>query len=516
MTRNHKYILSIDQSTSGTKTLLVNQQGEVIARSAKEHSQIYPKPGWVEHDPLEIYENVKYCMQDVMKKAAVNPDDLAAVTITNQRETAVMWDKATGLPIHNAIVWQCQRTAEICQQLKENGAEALVKAKTGLLIDPYFSATKFRWMLEHVEDATQLVEGNRLLAGTMDSWLLWKLTGGASHVTDYSNASRTSLFNIHTLQWDEELCNLFGVPLSILPMVAHSDSIVGYINDQSIFSTVSNNSSNSSPSSPAPSPVQIPISGLIGDSQGALFGHLCFEPGTAKATYGTGTSLLMNVGTEPMDGGEGLVTTVAWGADGKVTYALEAVIRSSGDSIKWTRDNLGLFTTFEEMQQLVDSLPSNEGVYLVPAFVGLGVPYWDPCARAAIVGMNRGSTKAHIIRAALESTTYQIRDAVDFMQEQSSVSFTSLRTDGGASANRWLMQFQADILGQTVIRSTCPELSALGSVYLGGVAVGFWSDYDHLPHDQNLYELFQPTMSEELREGNYAGWKKAVHSIVSQ
>lgn len=510
MTRNQKYILSIDQSTSGTKTLLVNQQGEVIARSAKEHSQIYPKPGWVEHDPLEIYENVKHCMQDVMKKAAVSPDDLAAVTITNQRETAVMWDKETGLPIHNAIVWQCQRTAEACKQLQENGFEGVVKAKTGLLIDPYFSATKFSWMLKHVDGAPQLVDQNRLLAGTMDSWLLWKLTGGASHVTDYSNASRTSLFNIHTLQWDEELSTLFDVPLSILPKVEHSDSIVGYINDKTNFDPISNHNST------ANTPIPIPITGLIGDSQGALFGHLCFEPGTAKATYGTGTSLLMNVGEQPVDGGEGLVTTIAWGADGKVTYALEAVIRSSGDSIKWTRDNLGLFTTFEEMQQLVDSLPSNEGVYLVPAFVGLGVPYWDPCARAAIVGMNRGSTKAHIIRAALESTTYQIRDAVDFMQEQSSVSFTSLRTDGGASANRWLMQFQADILGQTVIRSTCPELSALGSVYLGGVAVGFWCDFDHLPHDQNLYELFQPTMPETMREDNYAGWKKAVHSIVSQ
>ncbi|MGG0823617.1 glycerol kinase GlpK [Paenibacillus turicensis] len=512
MTRNQKYILSIDQSTSGTKTLLVNQQGEVIARSAKEHSQIYPRPGWVEHDPLEIYENVKHCMQDVMKKAAVSPDDLAAVTITNQRETAVMWDKETGLPIHNAIVWQCQRTAEACKQLQENGFEGVVKAKTGLLIDPYFSATKFSWMLKHVDGAPQLVDQNRLLAGTMDSWLLWKLTRGTSHVTDYSNASRTSLFNIHTLQWDEELSTLFGVPLSILPKVEHSDSIVGYINDKTIFDPISNHNSTAN----TPIPIPIPITGLIGDSQGALFGHLCFEPGTAKATYGTGTSLLMNVGEQPVDGGEGLVTTIAWGADGKVTYALEAVIRSSGDSIKWTRDNLGLFTTFEEMQQLVDSLPSNEGVYLVPAFVGLGVPYWDPCARAAIVGMNRGSTKAHIIRAALESTTYQIRDAVDFMQEQSSVSFTSLRTDGGASANRWLMQFQADILGQTVIRSTCPELSALGSVYLGGVAVGFWSDFDHLPHDQNLYELFQPTMPETMREDNYDGWKKAVHSIVSQ
>lgn len=507
MTGKQKYILSIDQSTSGTKTLLVNQQGEVIARSAMEHKQLYPKPGWVEHDPLEIYENVKQCMQEVLQNANVTSDELAAVTVTNQRETAVMWDKATGLPIHNAIVWQCQRTAEICRQLKENGAEAQVKAKTGLLIDPYFSATKFSWMLEHVEGAPQLVNENRLLAGTIDSWLVWKLTGGTSHVTDYSNASRTSLFNIHTLQWDEELGHLFDVPLSILPKVHSSDAIVGYMNDKSIFSTVSNNGS-----SP---PVPIPISGLIGDSQGALFGHLCFEPGTAKATYGTGTSLLMNVGAQPVDGGEGLVTTIAWGADGKVTYALEAVIRSSGDSIKWTRDNLGLFSTFEEMQQLVDSLPSNEGVYLVPAFVGLGVPYWDPCARAAIVGMTRGSTKAHIIRAALESTTYQIRDAVDFMQEQSGVSFTGLRTDGGASANRWLMQFQADILGQSVIRSTCPELSALGSVYLGGVAVGFWSDYDHLPHDQNLYELFQPTMSEHIREGNYSGWKKAIQSILS-
>lgn len=497
METKHNYILAVDQSTSGTKALLVDRQGHVAARSSMEHKQIYPRSGWVEHDPLEIYDNVKECIREVLRQAGVSAAELAALTVTNQRETSVMWDKVSGRPVYNAIVWQCQRTAEICERLKNGGHEERVRAKTGLLLDPYFSAAKLKWMLDHAEEAPRLLQEGRLLAGTVDSWLVWKLTGGKVHATDYTNASRTSLFNIHTLQWDEEMADLFGIPIALLPEVKASDEIVGYTDDDSLFAS------------------PVPIAGLIGDSQGALFGHLCFEPGTAKATYGTGTSVLMNVGDKPVDGGPGLVTAIAWGAEGKVTYALEAVIRSSGDSIKWVRDNLGLFSAFDEMQQLIDGLPSNEGVYLIPAFVGMGVPYWDPGARAAIVGMNRGTHKAHIVRAAAESIAYQVCDAVEFMQARSSMPLRGLRTDGGASSNPWLMQFQADILGRPVTRSTCPELSAMGSVYLGGLATGFWSSLEQITANKDLYETFYPALNEQLRESHYSGWKDAVRSVVS-
>lgn len=496
MKDNAKFILAIDQSTSGTKALLVDHDGAVLARSSMEHRQYYPRPGWVEHDPLEIYDNVKKTAQAVLKQAGVEPASLAALTITNQRETALIWDRSTGQPIYNAIVWQCQRTAAVCSRLKEEGYEPMVRAKTGLMLDPYFSAAKFRWILDHAEGAANLLAEGRLLAGTMDSWLVWKLTGGKTHATDYTNASRTSLFNIHTLSWDEELARLFGVPASLLPQVKSSDDIYGYTEDTDLFKE------------------QVPVSGIIGDSQGALYGHLCFETGTAKATYGTGTSVLMNVGQQPIDGGEGLVTAIAWGAGGTVTYALEAVIRSTGDSLKWTRDNLGLFSTFEEMQQLVDATPDNEGVYLVPAFVGMGAPYWDPYARAAITGMNRGTSKGHIIRAALESTVYQVRDAVEFMQEQSGIPLRGLRTDGGASSNSWLMQFQADILGAPVTRSTCAELSAMGSVYLGGLGTGFWSDLSRLASNLTMYDSYSPAMDPALRDRNYEGWQRAVRSVV--
>ncbi|MEI2396169.1 glycerol kinase GlpK [Paenibacillus phytohabitans] len=491
------YILTVDQSTSGTKVLLVDQQGVIIERSSMEHRQYYPRPGWVEHDPLEIYDNVLTCIAKVLEQSNVSAEDLAALTITNQRETAVMWDKKTGKPVYNAIVWQCQRTAEVCQNLKDRGFEEKVRSKTGLLLDPYFSASKFKWIIDYIDEAPRLLNESSLLAGTIDSWLVWKLTGGLTHVSDYTNASRTSLFNIHTLQWDEEMADLFGVPTSILPEVKASDAVVGYTAVDKLFST------------------PVPIAGIIGDSQGALFGHLCFEPGTVKATYGTGTSVLMNVGEKPVNGGPGLVTAIAWGAGGKITYALEAVIRSSGDSIKWTRDNLELFTTFDEMQVLIDELPSNEGVYLIPAFVGLGVPYWDPSAQAAITGMNRGTRKAHIVRAAIESIAYQVRDAVEFMQERTTLPLQELRTDGGASSNPWLMQFQADILNRSVTRSNCPELSALGSVYLGGLATGFWMKLDHIALNEDLYETFQPKMAEDTRESYYTGWKNAVRTIIS-
>ncbi|WNS45255.1 glycerol kinase [Paenibacillus sp. MMS20-IR301] len=494
----HQYILAIDQSTSGTKALLVNHQGEIIARAGKEHRQYYPQPGWVEHDPLEIYGNVKETARLVLAQAGVAPSALAALTITNQRETALMWDKVTGLPVHHAVVWQCQRTAETCARLKQEGHESAVRAATGLMLDPYFSAAKFKWILDHADGAAQLLSEDRLLAGTMDSWLIWKLTGGASHTTDYSNASRTSLYNIHTLAWDEQLSAIFGVPLSILPEVRASDTVFGYTADPDLFAE------------------QVPVSGVIGDSQGALYGHLCFDLGCAKATYGTGTSVMMNIGSRPVDGGEGLVTAIAWGAGGTVTYALEAVIRTTGDSIKWTRDNLGLFSSFAEMQQLVDGTDNNEGVYLVPAFVGLGAPYWEPDARAAILGMNRGTGRGHILRAALESTAYQVRDAVEFIQERSGTRLLDLRTDGGASANPWLMSFQADILGRPVKRSGCAELSAMGSVYLGGLGTGFWPNPEAIQAEASQYEDYLPHMDETARARNYSGWQEAVEAVTGK
>lgn len=491
------YILAIDQSTSGTKALIVNRSGEVIARSSVEHRQSYPQPGWVEHDPLEIYENVKLSAKQAMQSAGIEADKLAALTITNQRETAVIWDRMTGLPVYPAIVWQCQRTADKCAKLKADlKAEDTVQAKTGLMLDPYFSATKWSWILEQVPEAKRLLEKSSLLAGTIDSWLIWKLSGGKTHATDYTNASRTSLFNIHDLRWDPELCEFFGVPLDILPQVKSSDDLFGYTDDPELFAE------------------PLPITGVIGDSQASLFGQLCLEPGMSKATYGTGTSVLMNVGNHPMPARNGLVLTIGWGRNGQVTYALEAVIRTSGDSIKWTRDNLGLFETYEEMNRLIDQVPNNEGVYLVPAFVGLGAPYWVPNARASITGMNRGTGKAHIIRAALESIAYQVRDAMELMQAETGIPLKGLRVDGGATDNAVLMQFQADLLDRTVLKSNVSELSAMGSVYMGGLGVGFWSSIEEIMSHHHNYLIYNPLMKINERERNYEGWLEAVATVL--
>jgi len=493
-----RYILAIDQSTSGTKALLVNRNGSVIARSSAEHKQSYPAPGWVEHDPLEIYNNVMKAALDVLRKTGISPGSLAALTVTNQRETAVMWDLETGIPVYNAIVWQCQRTAEQCARMKEAGHEELVREKTGLMLDPYFSAAKWRWMLEHADGAAKKLDEGKLLAGTIDSWLIWKLTGGRVHATDYTNASRTSLFNIHTLEWDEEMCSLFGVPSALLPEVKSSDDLFGYTEESGWLGAC------------------VPVSGIIGDSQAALFGNLCLEEGTAKATYGTGTSVLMNVGSKPAFSGNGLVQAIAWGRSGEVTYALEAVIRTSGDSIKWIRDNLGLFDSFDEMELLLESVRGNEGVYLIPAFVGLGAPYWQPNARAAITGMNRGTGKAHIIRAALESIAYQVRDAVEVLQAASGISLSELRADGGAADNSFLMQFQSDMLSKKVVRSGVAELSAMGSVYMGGLAVGYWSSLEEIVKQQTTPRSYEPQMDPDEVERNCAGWKQAVASVLVQ
>jgi glycerol kinase len=491
------YILAIDQSTSGTKALVVDRSGHIVARSTAEHKQYYPQPGWVEHDPLEIYTNVKTTAQLALQSAMIRPDELAALTITNQRETAVLWDRTTGLPVYPAIVWQCQRTADRCAELKAANHEEAVRSKTGLMLDPYFSAAKWGWMLEHVEEAADKLEQGRLLAGTIDSWLLWKLTGGAVHATDYTNASRTSLFDIHALCWDESLCELFHVPVGLLPEVKSSDEVFGYTADPELFDGVS-----------------VPITGIIGDSQAALYGNQCFSPGMAKATYGTGTSVLMNVGAKAADSSNGLVTAIAWGIGGEVTYAVEAVIRTSGDSLKWVRDNLGLFKTFEEMETLLSEVVDSEGVYLVPAFVGLGAPYWDSYARASITGMNRATRKAHIIRAALESIAYQVRDAVQLMESETGVKLKELRTDGGASDNAALMQFQSDLLSRGVVKSEVSELSAMGSVYLGGLGVGFWSSVNELASVNSAYRSYEPKMAAEKREAYYAGWKRAVSTVL--
>lgn len=491
------YILAVDQSTSGTKALVVDRSGAVIARSSVDHRQLYPKAGWVEHDPMEIYHNVKQSAQRALASAGIKAERLAALTITNQRETAVLWDRATGLPVHNAIVWQCQRTADACSAYRTAGYEDMVRTKTGLKLDPYFSAAKWTWMLENVSDARAKLAAGELLAGTIDSWLMWKLSGGAIHATDYTNASRTSLYNIHSLQWDEELCALFQVPAVILPEVKSSDEVFGYTNDPELFAGR-----------------RIPISGVIGDSQAALYGNQCFRAGMAKATFGTGTSILMNVGDRPAGTGNGLVSAIAWGMGGKVTYALEAIIRTSGDCIKWIRDNLGLFDTFEQLEGLLTQAPDTEGVYLVPAFVGLGAPHWDPYARAAITGMHRGTGKAHIVRAALESIAYQVRDAAELMQNESGIPLKELRADGGASDNAVLMQFQADMLNRPVVKSEIAELSAMGSVYMGGLGVGFWTSQEEVENRLRTYRNYEPVMPQQVRDRLYEGWSQAVNSIL--
>ncbi|MDG0809862.1 glycerol kinase GlpK [Cohnella rhizosphaerae] len=492
-----KYILAVDQSTAGTKALLVDRSGRVVAKRSAEHRQMYPKPGWVEHDPLEIYDNVKRTVREALKLAGIEPAALAAIAITNQRETAVVWDRETGLPVYNAIVWQCQRTADRCEALRAAGQERTVRSKTGLMLDPYFSAAKWDWVLTHVESAKPLLAQGRLLAGTIDSWLIWKLTGGKTHATDYTNASRTSLFNIHTLDWDDELCGLFGVPRAMLPEVKFSDDAYGYTDDADLF------------------PARLPICGVIGDSQGALFGQLCLEPGMAKATYGTGTSVLMNTGERPVVSDNGLVTAIAWGKGGQVTYALEAVIRSSGDSVKWVRDNLGLFDSFEELDTMLRQTPDNEGVYLVPAFVGLGAPYWDPYARAAIVGMSRATGKGHIVRAAVESIAYQVRDAAELMARETGIPLKKLHADGGASGNPLLMQFQADLLNLAVSRSAVAELSAMGAVYMAGLGAGCWTSLDEIARFGAAGQPYAPAMDAAERERLYAGWQKAAASVLS-
>jgi glycerol kinase len=491
------YILAVDQSTAGTKAMIVDNKGDILARSSKEHKQYYPKPGWVEHDPLEIYENVKTVLREVVNKGELSPYDMKVLAITNQRETVVVWDKKTGLPIYNAIVWQCRRTAQICDDIKQKGFEVVVKDKTGLMVDPYFSATKVKWMLDNVEGARDKANRGELLLGNIDTWLIWKLTGGEIHATDYTNASRTLLFNIKSLSWDKELLDIFDIPENMLPEVKSSNDIFGGTRPGELFG------------------VSLPISGVIGDSQGALFGQQCFEVGMAKATYGTGSSVMMNIGNSYIESSNGLVTAVAWGIDGKVEYALEGIIHCSGDTMKWVKENLGLFQSFSEVEPMINTISDNEGVYVVPAFAGLGIPHWDAYARAAVVGMSRGSNKNHVVRAAVESIAYQIRDAVEVIQAESKIPLKELRVDGGATSNRFLMQFQADMLKANVAKASIAELSSMGSVYLAGLAAGIWRSKDEIKDLKQASESYLPQMENDLRDKYYDGWKTAVKRVLT-
>ncbi|MEG0388518.1 MAG: glycerol kinase GlpK [Niameybacter sp.] len=486
-----KFIMSLDQGTTSSRCILFNEKGLIESVAQKEFTQIYPKAGWVEHDPMEIWSTQISVAVEAMQKVNASASDLAALGITNQRETTVIWDKTTGKPIYNAIVWQCRRTAEYCDSLKDEGFDALIKDKTGLILDAYFSGTKIKWILDNVDGAREKAEKGELLFGTIDTWLIWNLTKGHVHVTDYSNASRTLLFNIHTLKWDEDILAKLNIPLSLLPEVKPSSCIYGET-DASLLGG------------------PIPIGAAAGDQQAALFGQVCHKPGTAKNTYGTGCFLLMNTGEEAISSKKGLLTTIAWGLDGKVEYALEGSIFIAGAAIQWLRDELHLIDHAAHTETYAKSVPDTNGVYVVPAFTGLGAPYWDQYARGTIVGLTRGVKKEHFIRATLESLAYQTYDVLQAMQEDSGISLKALKVDGGACANNFLMQFQADILGVQVDRPEVIETTALGAAYLAGLAVGYWKDKDDISKNWAISKHFTPHMDATTRDALLVGWHKAV------
>jgi glycerol kinase len=489
------YILSLDQGTTSSRAILFDKSGAIIGVAQKEFTQIYPKPGWVEHNAEEIWESQLEVLKAVLLENHVRPEQIAGIGITNQRETTVVWDKHTGKPVYNAIVWQSRQTIDICNQLKEQGYDPIVRQKTGLLIDAYFSGTKVTWILDNVEGAREKAERGDLLFGTIDTWLVWKLTNGAVHVTDYSNASRTLMFNIHTLQWDEELLKMLNVPASMLPRVRPSSEIYGYTSNN-LFD------------------VEIPIAGIAGDQQAALFGQACFTEGAAKNTYGTGCFMLMNTGEKAVASNNGLLTTIAWGVDGKVEYALEGSIFVAGATIQWLRDGLKLIEKASDSEKHALAVQSTDGVYLVPAFVGLGAPYWDMEARGAIFGLTRGTTQDHLIRAALESLAYQTRDVLEAMEADSGIKLKKLAVDGGAVANNFLMQFQADILATEVERPRVNETTALGAAYLAGLAVDYWNSKEDIINNKVVERTFTPSIDEETRQSLYAGWKKAVEATM--
>ena len=486
-----KYILSLDQGTTSSRAILFNESGEMMSSAQKEFKQYYPNPGWVEHDPMEIWNTQLEVARQAIEKLGISAENVAAIGITNQRETTILWDKRNGKPVHNAIVWQCRRTAPYCDSLKEAGWADKIREKTGLLIDAYFSATKIRWILQNVPAAKELAKSGNLLFGTIDTWLIWNLTGGQVHATDYSNASRTMLFNIHTLEWDKEILELLEIPASILPEVRPSSGVFG--------NTL-----------PLLFGAAIPVAGVAGDQQAALFGQACFSPGTAKNTYGTGGFLLMNTGDTPVSSKNGLVTTIAWGLDGKITYALEGSIFVAGAAIQWLRDELKLISSAAETEGLCKEVPDTCGVYLVPAFVGLGAPYWDPYARGALTGLTRGANRSHIVRATVESMAYQTYDVLHAMEQDAGIPLAELRVDGGAAANSFLLQFQSDITGVPVLRPSTLETTALGAAYLAGLAVGYWDDLTEIRRNWQVSAAFNPELSQEKAKEKVNGWHHAV------
>lgn len=486
-----KYIMALDLGTTSCRCIIFDKNGRICSAAQKEFTQYFPQPGWVEHDAEEIWATQTGLMYEAMSKIDITINEIAGIGITNQRETTVLWDKETGRPVHKAIVWQCRRTAGYCDELKKLGMGEFFRSKTGLVLDAYFSATKLRWLLDNVTGARERAEKGELLFGTVDSWIIWKLTGGKVHVTDYSNASRTMLFNIHTLKWDEEILRVLKIPQQILPEVKPSSHVYGYT-DSKLFGR------------------EVPIAGAGGDQQCALFGQTCFERGEVKNTYGTGGFMLMNTGTAPVNSHNGLVTTIAWGVDDKVEYALEGSIFVAGAAVQWLRDELGLIRDAAESEVLAKSVPDANGCYVVPAFVGLGAPYWDQYARGAIVGLTRGVNRNHIVRATLESIAYQVNDVLMAMQEDSGMPITSLRVDGGACDNDFLMQFQADILNTPVVRPYCIETTAMGAAYLAGLAVGYWRSKEEILANHVIAAEFKPQMGQAKRESLLQGWHNAV------
>ena len=484
--------MALDSGTTSNRCILFNEKGEELARDQQEFNQYFPQPGWVEHDAEEIWQTQLKVARGAMEKAGLTAGDIAAIGITNQRETTVVWEKATGKPICPAIVWQCRRTALFCDELKSQGLVEPFRKKTGLTIDAYFSATKLRWILDTIPGARKRAEAGELLFGNIDTWLIWKLTGGKVHVTDYSNASRTMMFNINTLCWDEEILRQLDIPACMLPEVKPSSCLYGY-SDPELFGGA------------------IPIAGAAGDQQAALFGQTCFEAGEAKNTYGTGCFMLMNTGEKPVFSKHGLVTTIAWGLDGRVEYALEGSIFIAGAAIQWLRDGLQLCKNAPETEEIALSVPDTNGCYVVPAFTGLGAPFWDQYARGAILGLTRGVNRKHIVRATLESLAYQTADVLKAMEEDSGIVMSALKVDGGACANNFLMQFQADIIRTKVHRPVCIETTALGAAYLSGLAVGYWKDKEDVRRNWAVSRIFEPTMEEEYRQQLLKGWHHAVN-----
>lgn len=491
-----KYVMALDQGTTSSRCILFDKTGKICSMAQKEFDQIYPQPGWVEHNPLEIWSSQLAVAMEAMAFAGAKSDDIASIGITNQRETTIVWEKETGLPVYNAIVWQCRRTADYIEQWKKDGFDEIIRQKTGLIPDAYFSGSKIAWILDHVDGARERAERGELLFGTVDTWLIWKLTGGAVHVTDYTNASRTMLYDIHKLCWDDEILDKLRIPKLLLPQVKPSSCVYGYT-EASVLGG------------------RIPIAGAAGDQQAALFGQCCFEPGEVKNTYGTGCFLLMNTGSKPMESKNGLLTTIAASTGNKVKYALEGSVFVAGASIQWLRDGMRMVKSAAQSEEYADEVWDTNGVYVVPAFAGMGAPYWNPYARGTVVGITRGCKKEHFIRATLESIAYQTYDVLKAMEEDTGLKVTELKVDGGASANNFLMKFQADILGATARRPKCIETTALGAAYLAGLAVGYWKDEEEIRANWQLGRTFEATMEDNAKKKLLRGWRRAVRCALA-